>query len=490
VTIYVVLENPNNWQLQIAGVEVVAAREYVTNPRFSDSRRAKVFNLCRRYGYQTLGYYVSLLAEARGHRPIPSVATLQDLRLATVLRIVSDELDEVIQKSLSFGSNGARPLRIYFGASPDPGMDRLARTIFNYFPCPLLQADFTFQGKWRLDGVRPIATSEIPSEERGFVAAQASKHFQRRAESFSTASAARYDLAILFNPHEVDAPSDERAIQKFIRAAKSMGLGAEVIGREDFAALAEYDALFIRETTAVDHHTYRFARRAQAEGLVVMDAPEAIARCTNKVYLAELFERSGIPSPRTRIVHRDNCADRIGAELGFPVVLKRPDSSFSQGVVKASDELELRTRLAGFLEKSELVVAQEYVPTPFDWRIGVLDRRFLYGCKYHMAPGHWQIRRSDAGPRRRFGAVEAVPAEAIPSRAIELAVRAAGLIGDGLFGVDVKEAGERFLVMEVNDNPNLEAGHEDGILRDDLYLRVMRWFLERLERRGRQEAAS
>ena len=48
----------------------------------------RVFNLCRTYRYQTLGYYVSLLAAARGHRPLPTVATLQDLRSHTVVRIV------------------------------------------------------------------------------------------------------------------------------------------------------------------------------------------------------------------------------------------------------------------------------------------------------------------------------------------------------------------------------------------------------------------
>jgi hypothetical protein len=54
-------------------VDRVAAREYLTDPKFSENRRSRVFNLCRSYGYQTVGYYVSLLATARGHKPLPSV---------------------------------------------------------------------------------------------------------------------------------------------------------------------------------------------------------------------------------------------------------------------------------------------------------------------------------------------------------------------------------------------------------------------------------
>ena len=64
------------------------------------------------------------------------------------------------------------------------------------------------------------------------------------------------------------------------------------------AGSAEFDALFIRETTLVNHHTYRFARRAASEGLVVIDDPESILKCTNKVFLAELLSRHKMPMPQ------------------------------------------------------------------------------------------------------------------------------------------------------------------------------------------------
>src|SRR3546814_13790004 len=63
--------------------------------------------------------------------------------------------------------------------------------------------------------------------------------------------------------------------------------------------VAEFDALFIRETTAVNHHTYRFARRAAREGLVVVDDPLSILRAANKVFLAQLMERHRIPQPKS-----------------------------------------------------------------------------------------------------------------------------------------------------------------------------------------------
>jgi glutathione synthase/RimK-type ligase-like ATP-grasp enzyme len=114
----------------------------------------------------------------------------------------------------------------------------------------------------------------------------------------------------------------------------------------------------------------------------------------------------------------------------------------------------------------------------------VLDREPLFACRYYMARGHWQIVAEGPSGRRRFGRVEAVALEQAPAAVIEAALGAASLIGDGLYGVDVKEIDGRALVIEVNDNPNIEAGEEDDILGDALYLRVMQWFRKRLDARG------
>lgn len=71
---------------------------------------------------------------------------------------------------------------------------------------------------------------------------------------------------------------------------------------------------------------------------------------------------------------------------------------------------------------------------------------------------------------------------------MQRAVQTARLIGDGLYGVDLKQAGNRVLVTEVNDNPNLDAGIEDAVLGDELYLRVLQAFIQRLERKHRGQA--
>ncbi|MEJ2541294.1 MAG: RimK family alpha-L-glutamate ligase, partial [Gemmatimonadota bacterium] len=293
---------------------------------------------------------------------------------------------------------------------------------------------------------------------------------------------ARYDLAILHDTEEPFPPSDARALELFLRAARERNVEAELVTRRDFSFLPEYDALFIRETTGVDHHTYRFARRAEAEGLVVMDDPDSILRCANKIFLAELLRREGIAAPRSVVVGKGEL-DRAVEELGFPMVLKIPDGSFSRGVFKVGSRQELEERTAPLFKDSELILAKSYTYTPFDWRVGVLAGEPLFVCRYHMSRGHWQILDHSARGRVREGRVDTLGVEAAPAEVMETAVRAARLVGDGLYGVDLKEVEGQVLVVEVNDNPNVDAGVEDAVLGFELYRRVMDVFIRRLEQR-------
>ena len=219
---------------------------------------------------------------------------------------------------------------------------------------------------------------------------------------------------------------------------------------------------------------------------MVIDDPASILKCTNKVFLAELLERHKVPTPRTLIVHRDN-RSKLLATLDFPVVLKQPDSSFSQGVVKAENPTELKECLDLLLTKSDLVIAQEFMPSSFDWRVGIFDRQPLYACRYFMAKKHWQIlKRDTGGAKTDEGRFETLPVGELPESVLQVALKAANLIGDGFYGVDLKQLGDKVYVIEVNDNPSIDANVEDKYLKDELYDRIMQGILKRVEnKRGR-----
>jgi glutathione synthase/RimK-type ligase-like ATP-grasp enzyme len=480
----IVVSRPEDWPLEIGGVERISAREYLTDPTWLERRATRVFNLCRSYSYQSNGYYVSLLAAARGHKPLPSVSTLLDFRAPNLVRFATVELGRLIDRSLKPLQSDQFILSVYFGRNLASRYDRLARALFNLFPAPLLRVRFQ-RGRdgWVLRRVAPIAFSDIPPSHMEFVSEAAQRYFsgQRPRPAARRGNQSRFDLAVLVNPDEDSPPSDARALARFQRAGEACGFSVEFIGPDEIGRLAEFDALFIRETTAVNHHTYRFARQAVAEGLVVIDDPESILKCTNKVYLAELLQRHGVPVPRTLLVHRDN-AGEIERLLGLPVVLKQPDSAFSMGVKRVDDTESLARAIAELLAGSDMVVAQEYLPTQFDWRVGVLDGRALYVCRYHMARGHWQIIHRQ-GSRVIEGMADTLAVDEAPPHVVDTALKAAGLIGNGLYGVDLKEIGGKVVVIEVNDNPSIDAGCEDAVLGKALYRDIMDVFLKRVTAR-------
>jgi len=489
MSILLVVNNPKNWPLHIPGVGVTSARAYLTDPAYSEDRTAKVFNLCRSYVYQSSGYYVSLLAAARGHKPLPDINTIQDLKSQYVIRALSAEMEEQIQSAFKRLQSKQFTLSIYFGRNMAKQYNSLSLRLFSQFQAPLLRAQFVKNKIWQLESIRTIAVNDIPESHRDFVVDTATQYFSGRRRRPRKRTTPRYDIAMLYNPDDGEPPSNTRAIKRFQKGAESIGLDCELITRNDMHRLAEFDALFIRETTAVNHHTFRFAQRAAAEGLVVMDDPDSILKCTNKVYLAELLGRHGVPIPKTLIIHRKNI-DRIIATLNLPCVLKQPDSAFSMGVTKVETEAELRETVDRLLTKSDLIVGQEFLPTRFDWRVGICDRRVLYVCRYHMARRHWQIiKRDENGQNQLEGASDTLSVGEAPDEVVKTALRAANLIGDGLYGVDLKQTDNRCYVIEVNDNPNIDAGIEDAVLKDALYRDIMGIFLKRIEARKRGPSA-
>ncbi len=478
----VVVSNPKSWPIKIPGVEVVPARAYLTDEKYSSLRNVKIFNLCRSYQYQSIGYYVSLLAAARGHKPIPGVLAIQDMKSQVMIRIVSDELEYLIQSSLKPIKGDQFTLSIYFGKNLAKRYDRLCSRIFQHFQSPLLRAEFVRKdGDWLMKSINHIAGSDIPLDHHAFLIEAAQEYFRKRNPK-TPQKESRFDLAILVNPDEKMPPSDEKAIQRFMRAAEALDFYTELITRQDYARLGEFDGLFIRETTSVNHHTYRMARRAAAEGLVVIDDPESILKCTNKVYLSELLKKHKIPEPKTLIISPDK-KDLVRTTLGFPCILKQPDSSFSVGVVKVDDHSAFDRAAEELFDKSDLLIAQEFIPTPYDWRVGILNQQPLYVCRYYMARKHWQIYEHSPEGRTYAGKADTLSVSEAPELVVETALKAANLIGDGLYGVDLKEIDGKVYVIEINDNPSIDFGFEDVVLKDELYLSIIKEILRRIERK-------
>lgn len=476
----IITDKPAGWINAIQDVDIITPAEYFDGEIYQKSKKYKVINLCKSYQYQSLGYYVSLLAEARRHKVMPEISTLQDFRFPSLVKDDTEDFDDLIQAAFKKQKEDKLELFVCFGQAHLPKMNRVGSLLFNLFQVPMLKAVFTKKEKWALTQLKPLNLNEFPDDYEVVLKSSLDNYLQGKNRLQKQYSRKKFDLAILVNPEEETPPSCPKAIQNFVKAGEKVGFNVDLITKNDFAKLIQYDALFIRETTNVNHHTFKFAKKAASEGLIVMDDPDSILRCTNKVYLSELLRAHQIPTPKYWIIKKDKLSQLKTHKLDFPIILKQPDGSFSKGVKKAKNEKEFLAVLKDFFQTSELVIAQEFLPTDFDWRVGVLNKKPLYVCKYYMAANHWQIVNWKSAGMPEEGEAETLAVEDAPKGLLDLAVKATSLIGNGLYGVDIKQQGKKFHIIEINDNPNLDEGVEDKVLKQQLYLNVMQEFMNRL----------
>jgi glutathione synthase/RimK-type ligase-like ATP-grasp enzyme len=481
-----VIDQKQDW-LEVPDAIVMTARQYLAEPDTGPDASARVLNLCRAGRYQGRGYYVSLVAEARGQRPLPEVKTVEDLKSEAYVKTLSGELESLVQETLKHDESDRFELDVYLGKDPAERHQALAEKVFASVRAPLLRVMFArSEGNWRLDAVHVIGIADIPAQHRAFLL-ETFKAFVADAPASKRQPGgppkARPRLAILWDPKEPHQPSNDEARQQFVKVAPRVGLDAELIELDALDRLPEFDALFNRASPEVDGVSYEFVRRAESLGMPVVDDPESILRCTNKVYMHELMNRHRIMTPRTLIVHRGNVQE-IVPTLGLPCVLKLPDSGFGLDVVKIESEDELQKEAERFFNVSELFIAQEWLPSDFDWRVGVYDGRPLFVCKYFMAPGHWKILEVAEDKEIIEGESTTMTVGEAPADVVNMAVRAANLVGRGLYGVDLKQVENRVHLIEVNCNPNIDAGVEDEALGDALYREVLGVFARRIAESG------
>ncbi len=483
-----ILDSLEQWKPYYDTDSILSSGEYLQNQELNQ-KHFFVINLCNHLNYHSEGYYCSLLAQARGHKVLPDIEVINRLESGAVMRL-DNQMQKIAFKWMQANGlkdNESSTLDIYFGTTSEPAMEKVARYVFEQNPCPMLRVQFAFREKNQIENIRPLGLEEL-SDSQQDIFAQALDTFSKKVwRQPRVKKPSRYDLAILHDPNDPLPPSNKTALNAFINQAKKLQINAELITGQDAFRLMEYDALFIRQTTSLNHITYRMSQLAQQAEMVVIDDPLSIIRCTNKVYLKELLDKEEIPTPKSALIFksRPQTWEQITETLGAPIVLKVPDGSFSHGMGKASNDSDYQKILETLFANTAIVLAQEFLPTDFDWRIGVLNGNAIYACKYFMARGHWQIYNHNDSGKTQTGSFETVPINKVPRHVLRNALDAANCIGKGLYGVDVKAIDEKSVIIEVNDNPSIDHGVEDAILGDELYRLILREFLDRLDRKHR-----
>jgi glutathione synthase/RimK-type ligase-like ATP-grasp enzyme len=284
-------------------------------------------------------------------------------------------------------------------------------------------------------------------------------------------------IACFVEKYNFSDPREEAALQNFKKAAEKEGQEFHYLFRENISELSNYDAVFIRATTDPLNTAYVVSKTAWELGLKVIDDPESITICGNKIHQHALFEKYNVPCIPTTFLNKEDLHHKtitdIFDKLGKPVVIKAPYTSFSKYVEKAACETSFREVAKRFFRKSDVLAVQKFTPTAFDWRVGILNNEVLYVCKYMIPKGRWKHGAKLRGkPTFTWGKTISMKKEKAPQNLREIALKACRVVGKGLYGVDLKEVEGDYVVVEVNDNPSIYAGFEDRQDKD-LYTKII-----------------
>ena len=246
--------------------------------------------------------------------------------------------------------------------------------------------------------------------------------------------------------------------------AEGMGHHVDFIFPVDINKIPHMDALFIRARTDPMNVTYVAARIAEFHGIPVIDDPRSIQICSDKVNMYLHLIKNNISLPKTIFLSKNDLTvgqvKQMFDELGSPLILKEPSTSFSLRVEKVDDIATFFKVARRFIKLSDWIVVQQFIQSRYDWRVGVLDGKLLYACRYTIPSDTFKIQASVNGHLVYCG-VESVKPEQVPPHVIRLGIEAANAIGKGLYGVDIKNANGDACVIEVNDNPSIESGEDD-----------------------------
>ncbi|MEM3695999.1 MAG: RimK family alpha-L-glutamate ligase [Candidatus Bathyarchaeia archaeon] len=288
-------------------------------------------------------------------------------------------------------------------------------------------------------------------------------------------------IACFVERYNFSDPKEAMALQNFRRTAEKMGHTFNFLFREHLQEIPTYDAVFIRATTDPLYTAYIVSKMAWEMGLNVVDDPKSIQICGNKIHLYSLFKKYNVPHIPTIFLNKDEFHHKRIMEIfktfGRPVVVKAPYTSFSRYVEKAACETSFREVAKRFFRRSDVLAVQEFMPTAFDWRVGVLNGEVLYVCKYMVPKGRWKHGAKRRGkPSFVWGRTVTLKRENAPAKLKETALKACSVVGHGLYGVDIKEVNGNYVVVEVNDNPSIYAGNED-LRNKDVYEKIIAYLV-------------
>jgi ribosomal protein S6--L-glutamate ligase len=215
--------------------------------------------------------------------------------------------------------------------------------------------------------------------------------------------------------------------------------------------LPYYDAVIPRIGASITFYGTAVVRQFEVMGTFCVNESVAISRSRDKLRSLQLLSRKDVGLPRTGFASKpDNIKDLIANVGGAPVVIKLLEGTQGIGVVLAETNKTAESIIEAFMGLKANILVQEFIEEAggADIRCFVVGNKVVAAMKRQGAEGEF---RSNL----HLGGSATLVRLSKEERAT--AVNAAKVMGLNVCGVDILQAKNGPVVMEVNSSPGLEG---------------------------------
>jgi ribosomal protein S6--L-glutamate ligase len=211
------------------------------------------------------------------------------------------------------------------------------------------------------------------------------------------------------------------------------------------------DVVIPRIGASITGYGLAVVKHFELMGVPVLNGSSAISESRDKLRALQVLCRGGLDVPRTVMAHdRSNVRKLVEEVGGLPVIIKLLRGTQGVGVMIAHSLQELQTIVNTFWDLGQEVVLQEFVAESKgrDVRALVVGSQVVGAMRRRAKKGEFRSNIHRGG--------EGHPVELSPAY-IDVAVKAAHLLGLEVSGVDMLEGREGPRLMELNSSPGFEG---------------------------------
>jgi gamma-F420-2:alpha-L-glutamate ligase len=273
---------------------------------------------------------------------------------------------------------------------------------------------------------------------------------------------------LLFNTSVSEDVPEGHEILRFLESGRRRGIQLDVLKPRDFELIvsterdwrAEYaggklprpDFIIPRTGSETTYFTLAVLRQFERMGVAMINGPDAVEACADKLQTLQLLSASGLPIPRTILAKFPVDVDIIEQELGFPVVVKTLRSTRGAGVVLCQDreQFDNLASLLGDSNPSADFIFQKYVRSSHgrDVRLLVIGGKVAAAMERRSRNGGFKSNISLGGV-----GVPITP----PSEMADLALKAAETLRLDIAGIDILYDERGFRICEANSSPGFHG---------------------------------